>query len=143
VPPDTILIPSGLIDLEHLFDAAGRHLCNLLQVVPSGTSQREIEVLKKSMIAVTMILATIGGASADQGWTTGGVNFRDGPGTSYYKVGTIARCVQVDVIESRNGWHRVQWSGHDGWVAARYVSYDSGYCGSYQAPSHKGSTSSY
>lgn len=95
-------------------------------------------MFKKTMIAAALVLATAGGASADQGWTTGGVNFRDGPGTSYYVLGSIARCVEVDVVESRNGWHRVRWSGHVGWVSARYVSYDSGYCGSYEAPTRKG-----
>ena len=86
-------------------------------------------MIKKATIALAL-LAAMSSASmaASTGWTTGSVNFRDGPGTYYTKLGSIARCVQVTITESRDGWYRVQWNGTWGWVAARYISADAGYC---------------
>ncbi|UYN99203.1 MAG: SH3 domain-containing protein [Devosia sp.] len=94
-------------------------------------------MFKKTLIAAALVLATASGAmAADWGWTTGGINFREGPGTSYYKLGTIPACTKVSITESQNGWYKVQWSGRWGWVASRYVSYDADYCTTYKAPSY-------
>ena len=86
-------------------------------------------MIQKVTIALALLAAlTTASVAANTGWTTGSINFRDGPGTYYAKLGTIARCVQVSIVESRDGWYRVQWNGNWGWVAASYVSADAGYC---------------
>lgn len=94
-------------------------------------------MIRKSIIAVALLTGMTTASLAAGGWTTGSVNFRDGPGTSYAKLGSIARCVQVEIGETQNGWYRINWSGRWGWVAARYITSDSSYCssgGGYTAP---------
>lgn len=85
-------------------------------------------MLQKSIIALALLAAMTTASFAATGWTTGSINFRDGPGASYAKLGSIGRCVQVTIGESRNGWYRIQWNGQWGWVAARYITSDAGYC---------------
>ena len=94
-------------------------------------------MLKKTIIGLALLAAMTTASMADS-WTTAGVNFRDGPGTSYAKLGTIDRCVLVSITEDSNGWYRIQWSGRWGWVAARYITSDSSYCsGGYSKPAAK------
>lgn len=85
-------------------------------------------MIKKMLFAAAMLAAMCTTSIAASGWTTGNVNFREGPGTNYYSIGSISRCAQVVVGEQRNGWYRVQWNGSWGWVAGRYISWDRGYC---------------
>jgi uncharacterized protein YraI len=101
-------------------------------------------MFKKSAIALAMIASTVTGSmAADYGWTTAGVNFRSGPGTYYEVLGKISPCVKVTIESEDNHWYHVSWSGHEGWVAAKYVTYDSSYCDSYEAPVYHKPTSSY
>lgn len=101
-------------------------------------------MIKKSLLAATLLLAMTGACCAATGWTTAAVNFRDGPGANYYKIGSIGQCVRVDWDQAQNGWYRVQWNGRWGWVSGRYVSTDAGYCGNrgggrYVAPAPRSS----
>jgi len=87
-------------------------------------------MIKQATIALALLAGmTTASMAQSTGWTTGSINFRDGPGTYYAKLGSIARCVQVSIDQSQDGWYRVQWNGRWGWVAARYISSDAGYCG--------------
>lgn len=85
-------------------------------------------MFKTLVLAAALTLS--GTALASAAWTTGSVNFRDGPGTNYAKLGTIARCVQVEITDQQYGWYRISWNGRWGWVSGRYISADAGYCGS-------------
>lgn len=86
-------------------------------------------MFKKATIALVLFAGMCSASlAASTGWTTGSVNFRDGPGTYYAKLGTIGRCIQVSIVDSKDGWYRVEWNGNWGWVAARYVSANAGYC---------------
>ncbi|MBK1794663.1 SH3 domain-containing protein [Devosia sp. WQ 349] len=85
-------------------------------------------MLKKPLAAALLLAAMTSASMAASAWTTASVNFRDGPGTSYYKLGAISACVEVTVGENQNNWYRVQWNGRWGWVAARYLSWDANYC---------------
>ena len=90
----------------------------------------------RKVLATAAILAAMSTTSmAANGWTTNSVNFREGPGTNYYSLGSISRCAQIVVGEQQNGWYRVQWNGRWGWVSARYISWDRGYCGN-RAPGY-------
>lgn len=94
-------------------------------------------MFKRALFAAAIIVATTTASmAAGAGWTTGGVNFRDGAGTYYAKIGSIPRCASIQLDYVSNGWYRVQWNGRWGWIAQRYVTTDSGYCaGGYSAPS--------
>lgn len=78
--------------------------------------------------AAVLVATTTASMAAGTGWTTGSINFRDGPGAYYAKIGSIARCASVQLDYVENGWYRVQWNGRWGWVAQRYITTDSGYC---------------
>ena len=92
-------------------------------------------MFKRVLLAAAVIVATTTASmAAGTGWTTGGVNFRDGAGAYYAKIGSIPRCASIQLDYVSNGWYRVQWNGRWGWVAQRYVTNDSNYCNSYSAP---------
>lgn len=91
-------------------------------------------MIRKTFLASALLLTFTASAFASSGWTTAGVNFRDGPGSYYAKIGTISRCAHVEYDRSENGWYRVNWNGRWGWVSARYITTDSGYCASYSKP---------
>lgn len=97
--------------------------------------------MKTAIIALALVAGMTTASMAATVWTTGSVNFRDGPGAYYAKLGAIGRCVQVNYDQSQAGWYRVQWNGRWGWVAARYVTTDAGYCGNggYNKPAAGGS----
>lgn len=93
-------------------------------------------MFKTLLIATTLLVSAATAATAAPAWTTGSVNFRDGAGTYYAKLGTIARCVRVETDYVQNGWYRVSWNGRWGWVSARYLAWNGNYCsgGGYSAP---------
>lgn len=85
-------------------------------------------MLKKTIVSALFLAAMTSASMAATAWTTASVNFRDGPGASYYRLGTLGACVQVTLGESQNNWYRIQWNGRWGWVSARYLTSDGGYC---------------
>lgn len=85
-------------------------------------------MLKTIAVTIALTLASTGFASAATAWTTGAVNFRDGPGTNYYKLGSVQRCTRVEAGENQNGWYRISWNGNWGWVSGRYLTWDGSYC---------------
>lgn len=94
-------------------------------------------MFKRLVFAAAVIVATTTASmAAGTGWTTGSVNFRDGPGAYYAKIGYIDQCAKVDLDYISKGWYRINWNGQWGWVAQRYISTSSDYCqGGYSAPS--------
>lgn len=63
---------------------------------------------------------------AEQAGTTGTVsasslNVRSGPGSSYGKLGTLSSGKQVTILETQNGWHRINFNGKTGYVSTQYV----------------------
>ena len=102
-------------------------------------------MFKKLLVTAAVIAATTTAAMAAPAWTTGSVNFRDGPGTYYAKLGSIYACTRVETDTVENGWYRVQWNGRWGWVSGRYLSWNNNCSNSYSpkptynAPSRGGS----
>lgn len=94
-------------------------------------------MFKRIAFAAAVIVATTTASmAAGPGWTTSGVNFRDGAGAYYAKIGSIPHCASIQLDYVSNGWYRVQWNGRWGWVAQRYVTSDGNYCANYSAPAH-------
>lgn len=63
-------------------------------------------------------------ATATTGTTTGNVNFRQGPGTGYSKVSGCAKVPKgstVTILEQTNGWYKVTYKSHTGYLSADYV----------------------
>ena len=54
--------------------------------------------------------------------TTGVLNVRSGAGTSYSKIGTLKKGAMVTILQTSNGWHKIELSGSKtGWVSADYI----------------------
>ena len=54
--------------------------------------------------------------------TTGVLNVRSGAGTSYSKIGTLKKGATVTILQTSNGWHKIELSGSKtGWVSADYI----------------------
>lgn len=54
-------------------------------------------------------------------YTTGNLNMRTGPGTSYSIILTIPKGSQVEVLSSANGWANVNYGGKTGYVSTSYL----------------------
>lgn len=59
-------------------------------------------------------------ALAANGYATGNVNMRTGPGTSYAKITTIPAGAPVTIYDCPS-WCNVAWAGRRGWVSSNYV----------------------
>lgn len=64
--------------------------------------------------------------AAEQPRTTGTVsasslNVRSGPGSSCEKIGTLSSGKQVDILDTKDGWHRIDFNGKPGYVSSQYV----------------------
>ena len=55
-------------------------------------------------------------------YTTGGVNLRSGPGTSYDKVTTVSLGSEVQAAAKQDGWTFVSVDGRFGWINSDYLS---------------------
>ena len=54
-------------------------------------------------------------------YTTGGVNLRGGPGTSYNKVTTVDLGTEVQAAAKQDGWTFVAVNGSFGWINSDYL----------------------
>lgn len=56
------------------------------------------------------------------------LNIRSGPGTSYNRIGSLAKGKTVIVLSTANGWSKVLYAGtKTGYVSAQYLAQGSGY----------------
>ena len=55
-------------------------------------------------------------------YTTGGVNLRSGPGTSYDKVTTVSLGSEVQAAAKQDGWTFVSVDGKFGWINSDFLS---------------------
>ncbi len=56
--------------------------------------------------------------------TANTLNVRSGYGTSYSKVGTLKNGDKVEIVESKNGWHKIKFNGGYGYVSGEYINVD-------------------
>ena len=54
-------------------------------------------------------------------YTTGGVNLRGGPGTSYDKITTVSLGTEVQAAAKQDGWTFVSVGGQFGWINSDYL----------------------
>lgn len=84
----------------------------------------------RTFIASVMIGSTlVVPAFAESATVTGnGVNFRVGPGTNYYVIGTLDSGTPVEVTDRSNGsWYAVSYGGYNGFISASYLSLGESY----------------
>lgn len=74
------------------------------------------------LLALAMLLCWQSRAGADTGVITGSVvNIRSGPATSYAISGNLLQGTRVSVLEAKNGWYRVSYDNHTGWISGQYI----------------------
>lgn len=56
-----------------------------------------------------------------KGVTTGNVNFRKGPGTSYDSMGTLKKGVELTLHALKEGWYQVSIGDETGYVSSKYI----------------------
>lgn len=49
------------------------------------------------------------------------LNVRSGAGTSYSKLGSLAKGSTVEIVETKNGWHKIKYGNGYGYVSAEYI----------------------
>ena len=55
--------------------------------------------------------------------TASSLNVRSGPSTSYTVVTTVKKNDKVNILQSSNGWYKIETSsGKQGWVSSSYIS---------------------
>lgn len=73
-------------------------------------------------------ITPVAGTPAIVATQSGSLNIRTGPGTSYGKIGSLAKGDVVLVLSTANGWSRILYHGtKTGYVSAGYLSASSGY----------------
>ncbi len=63
------------------------------------------------------------------GTTTGSVNFRKGPGTSYASIKMLSKGTKLTIYSLESGWYKVDVNGTTGYVSKDFVKLDSGSSG--------------
>lgn len=82
-------------------------------------------------------ISTVSGSAATVKTQSGNLNVRSGAGTSYAKVGTLAKGETVIVLSTASGWSRILYHGtKTGYVSAQYLSSNYGAV-SLKVPSYK------
>ncbi|MHA6300242.1 SH3 domain-containing protein [Devosia sp. CAU 1758] len=76
-------------------------------------------IIKTACLALGLSL--VGTAAAQAAQSTASLNVRSGPSTSYGVVDVLYQGENVNVEQCRSGWCRINHSGPDGWVSARYL----------------------
>ncbi|MBX3597470.1 MAG: SH3 domain-containing protein [Rhizobiaceae bacterium] len=76
----------------------------------------------KGISAFFALSASTLSAFAYVAYTTGNVNMRSGPGTTFEVLGTLSSGTQVDVNQCQNGWCYIRVGNLKGWVSDNYVS---------------------
>ena len=93
---------------------------------PSPYLLSEVQIMKKALhiftytvlFSLILILAWVQPAPAATAVIKGNVvNVRQGPGTGYEIGGTLYQNTEVAILESKDGWKKIQHGSLNGWVA--------------------------
>lgn len=75
--------------------------------------------LQTLLICIAMLLCLALPALADTGTINGSVvNIRSGPGTNYPVAGSAYQGTEVSILESSNGWYKIQLGQLTGWLSS-------------------------
>ncbi|GAA0705147.1 hypothetical protein GCM10008904_12870 [Paraclostridium ghonii] len=56
--------------------------------------------------------------------TASSLNVRSGYGSSYGAIGSLSKGAKVEIVESKNGWHKIKYNGGYGYVSGDYIKID-------------------
>lgn len=85
--------------------------------------------MKRLLCLILMLAMLLPTASAEMfsadayvNCTSTSVNLRSGPGTEYEKLGTLTRGAAAKLLETGDGWYKIEYNSQQAWVSADYVS---------------------
>ncbi|NBG88868.1 cell wall-binding repeat-containing protein [Isachenkonia alkalipeptolytica] len=52
---------------------------------------------------------------------TGTLNVRTGPSTNFQRIGTVSDGEEFTLREHKNGWHKIQYFGTEGWISGNFA----------------------
>ncbi|MEN6351516.1 MAG: N-acetylmuramoyl-L-alanine amidase [Syntrophomonas sp.] len=71
------------------------------------------------LVCITMLFCLASSAPADTGIVNSSVvNIRSGPGTDFPVAGSVYQGTEVNILESSNGWYKVQIGQLTGWLSS-------------------------
>jgi len=53
--------------------------------------------------------------------TTSTLNVRTGPSTNFQRIGTVTEGEEFSLREHKNGWHKIQYYGTEGWISGAFA----------------------
>lgn len=80
--------------------------------------------MRRLTLAFTLVAIAAVPAQAGPATTNASVNFREGPGTGFNSLGTIAEGTEVDVkkeCDDAGTWYAVSFNGQNGFVSGKYL----------------------
>lgn len=86
------------------------------------TNQRSI--LLKSIIALILFVASASSVSANEYYhSTSRLNVRTGPGVDYSVSFTLDKYDEIQVIDKKGKWYKVNYNGQIGYVSSRFLAF--------------------
>ncbi len=150
-------VKTGTIELEYSTSrlrirSSASTSSSILGHVPHGANVKVLDELSSGWLKIEYsgVTGYVSGKYVDveqsSSQTTGEIvncsylSFRSGPDTSYSLYDTIKNGTTVTILDSSNGWYKINYNSKEGWVSGKYVSVGSGDSGG--SSSSGGTTSS-
>jgi uncharacterized protein YraI len=68
-----------------------------------------------------LLLTAVQPAKATDGWTSVGINLRQGPATSYGVVIVVPACAKITYDKCEYGWCHTYWNAYEGYLSDKYI----------------------
>lgn len=78
--------------------------------------------MKKLILTLILTLSTTFSVFGQTMYTTDNVNIRQEPSTDSYKLGTIEKGVEIEVLEQISDWYKVQLEGTTAYIKSEFLS---------------------
>lgn len=78
--------------------------------------------MKKLILTLILTLSTTFNVFGQTMYTTDNVNIRQEPNTDSYKLGTIEKGVEIEVLEQISDWYKVQLEGTIAYIKSEFLS---------------------
>ena len=80
----------------------------------------------KTSVIVGAVVAALGVTTQVDAASCGTVTasslyVRSGASTSHNILGTVTKGNSVEIKDTQNGWHKINYKGNDGWVSGKYI----------------------
>ncbi|MDL2258337.1 SH3 domain-containing protein, partial [Eubacteriales bacterium OttesenSCG-928-K08] len=82
-------------------------------------------ILTLTLVLTCFAPIALAASSIGTGTTTGSVNLRTGPSTTYNSLGKVSKGKTVEILEApENGWVKVEYNGKTGYISEEVLNHD-------------------